>query len=124
MTNTVTILPDHKGFTKPRANGDEYMVDATILISVYTELGEVITATSLGLSSLTAVTITGTPAGLPIMNYAVQTAADGTYTDGIDTSFKIEINEEDGTTGISAPLATGSTAFAAGHIRVRAYGML
>lgn len=35
MTNTVTLLPDHKGFTKPRAVGDEYIALGSVAISSY-----------------------------------------------------------------------------------------
>ena len=62
MTHTVSLLADHKGFVKPRANGDEYMVDAVIDITEYNNAaggGNVITASSLGLSSITSAYITG-----------------------------------------------------------------
>ena len=35
MTHTVTLLADHKGFTKPKVIGDEYLVRAKINISAY-----------------------------------------------------------------------------------------
>ena len=59
MTHTVTLLADHKGFTKPRANGDEYMVDAIINITNYVAGGTTLTATEVGLSQITQVMITG-----------------------------------------------------------------
>ena len=124
MTNTVTLLADHKGYTKPRVNGDEYMVDATILISAYTATGEVITAASLGLKTLTAVVLTGTPPALPQHSFTVQTSEAGTYAVGLDTSFTLEINVEHDTTGVSAELANGNTDFSGQHIRVRAFGTL
>ncbi len=35
MTHTVTILTDHKGVARPKANGDEYIVDALLDITSY-----------------------------------------------------------------------------------------
>lgn len=35
MTHTVTLLADHKGFTKPKVVGDEYLVRAKINITAY-----------------------------------------------------------------------------------------
>lgn len=35
MTNSVTLLPDHKGFTKPKVVGDEYVVLADCDITAY-----------------------------------------------------------------------------------------
>lgn len=58
MTLTVTLLGDHKGITTPKVMGDEYVVDAWVKISVY-HTADVVTASSLGLSSITAATITG-----------------------------------------------------------------
>ena len=123
MANSVTLLADHKGFTKPRVNGDEYMVDATILIATYTTDGEVVTAASLGLSSLTTVMLTGTPPALPLHKISIQTGANGEYSVG-NTSFLLEINVDDDTTGVGAQLGADSTDFAAQHIRVRAFGNL
>ena len=57
---TVTILADHKGFARPRVSGDEYVVDATIDVNPYVAAGVIISASDLGLSTITAVTITGT----------------------------------------------------------------
>ena len=57
---TVNLLADHKGFKKPRANGDEYMVDAVVDVSTYDASGVVLEAKHFGLSSITAVMHTGT----------------------------------------------------------------
>ena len=35
MTHTTTLLADHKGFTKPKVLGDEYLVRASINLSAY-----------------------------------------------------------------------------------------
>lgn len=124
MVNTVTLLADHKGFTKPRVNGDEYMVDASILIATYTETGEVITAASLGLSTITAVVLTGTPPALPAHSYVIQTQDGlGAYALGGAASFNLEINVESGA-GVSAELANNNTDFSGQSIRIRAFGTL
>ena len=59
MAHTVTLLADHKGYTKPKANGDEYQVDALVNITNYVAGGITLTATEVGLSQITQVMITG-----------------------------------------------------------------
>ena len=59
MAHTVTLLADHKGYTKPKANGDEYQVDALINITNYVSGGITLTATEVGLSQITQVMVTG-----------------------------------------------------------------
>ena len=44
MAHTVTLLADHKGFTAPKVSGDEYLVDASLLVTTATSGGEVVTA--------------------------------------------------------------------------------
>ena len=58
MTLEIGLLADHKGFTKPKVVGDEYVVDAHVKISVY-HTADVVNASDLGLSSITAAVITG-----------------------------------------------------------------
>ena len=70
MTNTVTLLADHLGQSKPTVVGHEYRVDANVDISSYTAGGEVVTAASLGLSSISAVVITGLSATMVTAGYA------------------------------------------------------
>jgi predicted PP-loop superfamily ATPase len=113
MTHTVTLLADHKGYTKPRVNGDEYMVDALINITLAVAGGVTVTASSLGLSQITAVVITGKEslAGLAV---AVCSATTGLYESS--GSFKLAISG--GQTGEIAPAADE------GMVRVRAYGIL
>ena len=86
MTFTTKLLEDHKGFTGPKAVGDEYCVDAAIQFTVYHRADRV-TAEALGLSTISAVMITGLSAGLdPIIVVDVSDDADGSY-DG--QSFKV-----------------------------------
>lgn len=62
MAHTVTLLADHKGVTRPKVSGDEYVVDAVIDITTYVNGlndGNIITAESLGLSTITSAHITG-----------------------------------------------------------------
>ena len=59
MTHTVTLISDHLGSDKPRVVGNEYVVDASIDITSYTANGETITASSLGLSEISCVVVSG-----------------------------------------------------------------
>ena len=59
MAHTVSLLADHKGFTKPKAVGDEYMVDAIVNITNYVQGGITLTAASVGLSQITQLIVTG-----------------------------------------------------------------
>ena len=91
MTNTVTMLANHKGITKPRVAGDEYVVDASIDV-IYTVNGETITAASLGLSTITAATITGISSvsldgGYLALPYFIETNTSGGYESS--TSFQL-----------------------------------
>jgi len=116
VTHTVTSLADHKGYTGPRAVGDEYFVDANINITTYTEDGEIITAASLGLTSITAVMITGceVASGVALERFVVELSAAGAYESS--TSFALV-----GTTASSgAESANGDL----GMVRVRVYGNL
>jgi hypothetical protein len=86
VTFTIKLLEDHKGFTGPKAVGDEYCVDAAALFTVYTHADRV-TAEQLGLSSISAVMITGVSLGTGIDAVIdVSDNADGSY-DG--QSFKV-----------------------------------
>ena len=59
MTHTVSLLADHKGFTKPKVVGDEYMVDGFVYVTEATANGEVVQASSFGLSTISHVSIGG-----------------------------------------------------------------
>jgi hypothetical protein len=113
MTHTVTLLADHKGYTKPRVNGDEYMVDASIDIIAYVQGGVTVTASSLGLASITAVTITGQES----LSHLAVIMSDAT-TGGYESSSSIKLALSDGMTGQTVGVDVK------GVIRVRAYGNL
>ena len=76
---TVALLADHKGFTKPRANGDEYMVDALIDVSTYDASGVVMSASKFGLSTINSISHTGTSNVLFYPTFVVS-GTDGSYT--------------------------------------------
>mgnify|MGYP003134930947 CR=1 FL=1 len=85
MALTVSILPDHKGFSRPSASADEYCVDALITITTY-ETADVVNASQLGLSRITTVCLTGS--SQPVLFTAkVVCDANGKYAS--DTSFKL-----------------------------------
>ena len=71
MAHTVTLIADHKGYTKPKVVGDEYVVDAFVDITSYTANGEEILASSLGLSSISCVCVTGVSVDTISGGYAV-----------------------------------------------------
>lgn len=118
MTATVTLVGDHKGITRPKAVGDEYVVDANINITSYTANGEVILATSLGLSTLHAVCITGQEKGVGNAGFlaSIELSATGSYASS--SSFQIVATDFDGTN------AAASATDDIGVVRVRAWGNL
>ena len=59
LIKAVTIIADHKGFAGPKAVGDEYVVDAYCDITQVVAAGSVIPASDFGLTTITAVVITG-----------------------------------------------------------------
>ena len=59
MAHSVTILADHKGITRPKVAGDEYVVDAVVDISTYIASGVTLSASEFGLSTITAASVTG-----------------------------------------------------------------
>ena len=86
MTFTVNLINDHLGQPNPRVVGNEYVVDAAIQFTVY-HTADRVTAAQLGLTSISAVVITGVSAGLdPIIVIDVSDDTSGTY-DG--ESFKV-----------------------------------
>ena len=54
----ITLLADHKGNTRPKVCGDEYFVDCIVKMTVYHD-ADVINASDVGLSTITAATLTG-----------------------------------------------------------------
>ncbi len=117
MANTVTLLADHKGFTKPRANGDEYMVDASIDIQTYSA-PEVVTAASLGLSRITSAVITRIGGGQQKHSFNLVGGPDNAK------NLYIEVNVENNTSGVEAELAGSSASLDGTPIIVRVFGLL
>ena len=97
----ITVIADHKGSTAPRVSGDEYFVDCFVKMTVYHD-ADVINASDVGLSRITAATITGTTAGVSDGSMAVgayiqvptANVATGLYTS--TSSIKIAIYNNDG----------------------------
>lgn len=114
----VTILADHKGIARPRVSGDEYVVDAIIDTNPYAAAGIVVNASDLGLSTITAVSITGTEKGVGntgfLLNVMLDT--DGTYTTA--SSFTIKATDLDGTNAAAVDIDD------TGMVRIRAYGQI
>ena len=103
----ITLIADHKGVTSPRVMGDEYFVDCFVKMTVYHD-ADVINASDVGLSSITAATITGTTGGVSDGSMAsgayiqVPTAniATGLYTS--TSSIKIALYDNDGNCAVLA----------------------
>ena len=101
--------------TTPRVHGDEYLVDAALVVTTATSGGEVVTAASLGLSRINAVLITGN--SLPATyDVDVEVSAAGAYESG--TSFALLFTAMDGTNAAANGNITDTT------VRVRVYGIL
>mgnify|MGYP003136620143 len=119
---TVTILADHNGYARPRVSGSEYVVDATIDIDPHVAAGFPIEASDLGLSTITAVHITGVEQFDSFLPQILIGASDGSYlaADGSSStsSFQIVVTDLDGSN------ASASDADNVGRIRIRAYGLI
>ena len=118
MAHTVTLIADHKGYTKPKVVGDEYVVDAFVDITSYTANGEEILASSLGLSSISCVCVTGVSVDTISGGYAVSmitpeilsgAANGGKYNNTVQDRFQIH-----------APAASNTDNI--GEIRLRVWG--
>ena len=117
MAHTVTLVADHKGFTGPRVSGDEYFVDALVDITAHITGGVEVTASSLGLSTITAVMITGreeSGSNVVVDAINVEVSSVGEYESG--SSFKLH------GTIMSSGLTTGTGTV--NIVRVRVYGLL
>ena len=112
MTHVINIIADHKGATAPRVSGDEYFVDAAIDITAYVQNGITVTASSLGLSTITTVIVTGVEEETHSAQ-ALATAVTGAYES--TSSFKLLLN-----VGNAEQSGTGNE----GTVRVRAYGLI
>jgi len=115
LTVTVTLLTDHLGSNRPKVMGIEYCVDAVLDITSYTPLGELVDASDLGLSTISAVLITGIENG-STHALAIDTDADGDYASS--STFKVLSTDLDGTNAESTPTAN------VGCVRVRVWGNL
>ena len=114
MALAVTLLADHLGFTGPKVMGHEYYVDALIDMDTYAAGGLEVTASSLGLSRITQVLITGQDSVVGLV--VPEVSAAGAY-EGVD-SFKLNViigNSGANTEG-------GSVDY--GSVRVRVHGLL
>jgi len=115
VTHTVTILADHKGHTAPHVSGDEYYVDASLVVTDATSGGEVITGASLGLSRVNAVLITGN--SLPA-TYQVDVEISVASAYESNSSFALLFTANDGTNAAATGNITDTT------VRVRVYGLI
>ena len=115
---TVCLLADHKGYTKPRVNGDEYMVDALLDVSTYDASGVVLNASNFGLSTITAVSHTGTSNVKFYPTFSIS-GTDGSYTSA--DSFTLFII--DALQATPAEVADGGT-HSGMQFRLRVFGNL
>ena len=121
----ITVIADHKGSTSPRVSGDEYFVDCFVKMTVY-HTADVINASDVGLSRITAATITGTTAGVSDGSMAVgayiqvptANVATGLYTS--TSSIKIALYDNDGACG----LLSDATNMDDMTFRLRIYGII
>ena len=111
MTHVITLLEDHKGYTRPRVAGDEYFVDALVNITAYVAGGVTVTAASLGLSDITQVLVTGVEEIGHSARAVISTA--GAYES--DASFKLILS-----TGSAQQSGTADE----GMVRIRVYGLI
>ena len=121
MTHTVTLIADHKGYTKPKVVGDEYCVDAFIDITSYTANGEEILGSSLGLSSITAVVITGVSVDTISGGYAVSMITPEILSGAADGGNYVNTANQD-RFQIHAPAASNTDNI--GEIRIRVWGLI
>ncbi len=117
MAHTVTLLADHKGYTRPRVMGDEYMVDASIDITTYSA-PEVVTAASLGLSRINRAMIVEIGGGQQRHSFNLVSNADNR------NNLYIEVNVEDNTSGKEAELAGSDGSLDGTPIIIRVYGLI
>jgi len=117
LANTITLLADHKGYTRPRVVGDEYMVDASVDIQTYSA-PEVVTAASLGLSRINRAMIVEIGGGQQKHSFNLVGGPDN------QNNLYIEVNLEDNTSGKEAELSGGNASLDGTPIKVRVYGLV
>jgi hypothetical protein len=116
QVHTVTLLADHKGNTRPKAIGDEYVVDALVDVTSHLAAGAVITAGELGLKTIHCATICGSE-GANAHVPSILTSATGTYAS--TTTIALMFTALDGTNATVAN--DGDPACA---VRLRVWGNL
>ena len=121
MAHTVTLLADHKGYTKPKVVGDEYVVDAVIDVTSYTANGEEILASKFGLSTLTAVCVTGVSVDTISGGYAVSMIVAEILSGAANGGKYIQTDTQD-RFQLQAPAASNTDNI--GEIRVRVWGQI
>ena len=121
----IEIIADHKGSTAPRVSGDEYFVDCFVKMTVYHD-ADVINASDVGLSRITAATITGTTGGVSdgsmASGYYIQVptanVATGLYPS--TSSIKIVLFDNDG----DCAMLSNGTNMDDMTFRLRIYGLI
>ena len=121
MTHTVTLISDHLGSTRPRVMGNEYVVDASIDITSYTANGETITASSLGLSEISCVVVSGISVDTISGGYAVSMIS-AEVASGAADGGKYQTGANRNEFQIHAPAASNTDNI--GEIRVRVWGLI
>lgn len=115
MANTVNLITDHLGSSRPRVQGTEYVVDAYIVVTTVTAGGEPVDASDFGLTSISQVILTGN--SLPsTYDVDVEVSATGAYESS--TQFKLIFTSMDGTNAVAEGNITDTT------IRVRVIGQI
>ena len=121
MANTVTLLTDHLGSSRPKVMGIEYCSDALVDITDYAVLGEVITAESLGLSNITQAVICGYEMTAYVPKILLE--ATGAYTSS--SSITILVQTVDASDSTNDELITGADGLTdIGIVRLRVWGTL
>jgi len=121
MTHTVNLIGNHKGITAPRVMGDEYVVDAYLDITSYTANGETITASSLGLTTVSCVVISGISVDTISGGYAISLITPEIASGATDGG-KYKVGGSATEFQITAPAASNTDNI--GEIRIRAWGQI
>lgn len=116
QVHTTTLLADHKGVSRPKVCGDEYMVDAVVDVTSHLASGAIIPASDFGLSTIHCATICGSE-GANAHVPSLLTTATGGYTSS--TSIALMFTALDGTNATVAN--DGDPACA---VRLRVWGNL
>ena len=115
MTHTITFLADHKGNTKPKAVGDEYVVDVCVDSTNMPSGGVTVSATDCGLSTVHCVVVTGAENGNHYKIVPEIAAETGAYESS--SSFKLHYADDLGSGSTTSDTNVGS-------VRIRVWGNL